>query len=63
MSDDSLIPIEYTKEEVLEFAELLELKVDLQDFDLFISKVLRRLPESWYQEFVDTLADCMEEEN
>lgn len=61
MNDENLIPIEYTKEDVLELAETLELEVDLQDFDLFISKVLKRLSENWYQEFVDTLAEVMEE--
>lgn len=60
MNEEKLIPIEYTKEDVLEFAETHKLEVDLQDFDLFISEVLKRLSEYWYQEFLDTLADVLE---
>ena len=63
MNEQKLTPISYTLEDVMELAETLDLKTQITDWDLFIQKVERQLPEYWYQEFVDTLSECLGEGN
>lgn len=63
MNEQKLTPISYTLEDVMELAETLDLKTQITDWDLFIQKVERQLSEYWYQEFVDTLSECLAEGN